>query len=92
MNVDAQLQAVAANVKNRRRELRISQTQVAEKLKITQNAYSKIEMAKTKMSVARLYEIADILKTTAHDLMTVHSVTIHPTKEASLASSDRVLY
>lgn len=92
MNVDAQLQAVAANVKNRRRELRISQTQMAEKLRITQNAYSKIEMAKTKMSVERLYEIADILKTTALDLMTVNVVTMHPTPKAGSASSDRAQY
>ncbi|HWZ35278.1 MAG TPA: helix-turn-helix transcriptional regulator [Mucilaginibacter sp.] len=83
MNVDAQLQAVAANVKKRRNELRISQMQVAQMLKITQNAYSKIEMAKTKMSVERLYEIADILKIPASDLMTVNVMTMHPTKKAS---------
>lgn len=83
MNVDAQLQAVAANIKGRRAELRISQTQMATMLSITQNAYSKIEMAKTKMSVERLYEIAEILKISPRYLMTVNVITMHPTKKAS---------
>lgn len=83
MNVDAQLQALVANIKKRRNELRISQMQIAEALKITQNAYSKIEMAKTKMSVERLYEIADVLNIPARELMTINVVTMHPTKKAS---------
>lgn len=78
MNVDAKLNAVAINVKKRRNELRISQIQMAGMLNITQNAYSKIEMAKTKMSVERLYEIADILKISASDLMTVSVATTRP--------------
>jgi transcriptional regulator with XRE-family HTH domain len=83
MNVDTQLQAVAANIKGRRNELRLSQMQMAEMLGITQNAYSKIEMAKTKMSVHRLYEIAEILKVSARDLMTINILTMHPAKKAS---------
>jgi len=70
MNINAQLQAVASNIKRRRNELHISQIQMAGLLNITQNAYSKIEMAKTKMSVERLYEIADILKISPRRLMT----------------------
>jgi DNA-binding XRE family transcriptional regulator len=61
MNVDAQLQAVAANIKQRRTSLRLSQMYMAARLNVTQNAYSKMEMAKTKLSVQRLYEIAEIL-------------------------------
>ena len=80
MNVDALLLAVAANVKTRRTELRISQMQMAERLKITQNAYSKIEMGKTKMSVERLYEIAEILNISPSELIEVKVITMHPTK------------
>ncbi|MFD2873545.1 helix-turn-helix domain-containing protein [Mucilaginibacter ximonensis] len=83
MNVDAKLNAVAANVKKRRNELRVSQMQMADMLNITQNAYSKIEMAKTKMSVERLYEIADILKVSVADLMTVNAATMHPAKQVA---------
>lgn len=82
MNVDAKLNAVAVNVKKRRNELRISQMQMAGMLNITQNAYSKIEMAKTKMSVERLYEIAYILKVSARDLITINIVAMHPAKNA----------
>lgn len=83
MNVDAQLQAVAANIKSRRINLHLSQMQVANMLNITQNAYSKIEMAKTKMSVERLYEIAEVLKISAQELMTINLLTMHPAKKAS---------
>lgn len=83
MNVDAQLKAVAANIKSRRTELHISQTQMANLLNITQNAYSKIEITKTKMSVERLYEIAEILKISPQELLKVNNLAIHPAKKAS---------
>lgn len=92
MNVDAKLNAVAINVKKRRNELRISQIQMAGMLNITQNAYSKIEMAKTKMSVERLYEIADILKISASDLMTVSVATTRPATGSRLLAGHKYKY
>ena len=83
MNVDAQLRAVAANIKSRRNQLRISQMQMADLLNITQNAYSKIEMTKTKMSVERLYEIAGILNISPTELVSINVTTMHPAKKAS---------
>jgi transcriptional regulator with XRE-family HTH domain len=71
MNVDAQLQAVAANIKHRRTSLQLSQKQMASRLKVTQNAYSKIEMAKTKLSLERLYEIAEIFDIAPGELIGV---------------------
>jgi transcriptional regulator with XRE-family HTH domain len=71
MNVDNQLRAVADNIKDRRHTLNLSQMYMASKLRITQNAYSKIEMAKTKMSVERLYEIAKILNIPARRLINI---------------------
>jgi transcriptional regulator with XRE-family HTH domain len=61
MKVDTHLKAVADNIKSRRLNLNLSQMFMASKLSITQNAYCKIEMSKSKMSVARLYEIAELL-------------------------------
>ena len=83
MNVDNQLQAVASNIRNRRIDLHLSQVQMAGLLNITQNAYSKIEMIKTKMSVERLCEIAEILKISPRQLLTVNMLTMHPAKKAS---------
>jgi transcriptional regulator with XRE-family HTH domain len=70
MNVTPQLKVVASNIRERRTHLRLSQTYMAQTLKITQNAYSKIETAKTKMSLERLYEIAEILNIQAKQLIT----------------------
>lgn len=77
MNVDAQLKAVADNIKERRTHLRLSQNHMAQTLKITQNAYSKIETARTKMSLARLYEIADILNVQPKQLIVTTVITMH---------------
>lgn len=76
MNVDAQLKAVANNIKERRTRLRLSQYQMAQTLKITQNAYSKIETARTKMSLARLYEIAGILNVQPKQLIVPTVITM----------------
>ncbi len=81
MNVDHQLRAVAANIRERRTSLQLSQVYMAEQLKVTQNAYSKMEMAKTKLSVERLYEIAEILNIQPKHLMTTNVVTMHPRRK-----------
>jgi transcriptional regulator with XRE-family HTH domain len=69
MSIAGQLKAVSANIKDRRLDLNFSQTYVAERLKVTQNAYSKMEIGKTKMSVERLYEIANVLETSPGQLI-----------------------
>jgi transcriptional regulator with XRE-family HTH domain len=78
MNIAGQLKAVAANIKDRRLDLNFSQTYVAERLKVTQNAYSKMEIGKTKMSVERLYEIANVLETSPRQL--INAATLHQIK------------
>ena len=78
MNVAGQLKAVAANIKDRRLDLNFSQTYVAQRLNVTQNAYSKMEIGKTKMSVERLYEIANVLETSPRQL--INPVTLHQIK------------
>jgi transcriptional regulator with XRE-family HTH domain len=55
--------AVATNIRNKREELNYTQEYLAAKLNISQNAYSKIELGYTKITVDRLFQIADILET-----------------------------
>jgi len=46
-----------------------SQDYLAAKLKVSQNAYSKIELGRTKVTVEKLLTIADVLETDACDLI-----------------------
>jgi DNA-binding XRE family transcriptional regulator len=85
MKVDIRLRAVAANIKERRDNLQLSQMYMASKLSITQNAYSKIEMAKTKMSIERLYEIAELLRIPARQL--IDTAPKHPLSSLGYLSS-----
>ena len=55
------VKAVAANIRNKREELNYTQEYLAAKLTISQNAYSKIELGYTKITVERLFQIAEIL-------------------------------
>jgi len=56
------VKAVAANIRKRREDLNYTQEYLAAKLNISQNAYSKIELGYTKITVERLFQIADILE------------------------------
>lgn len=49
------------NIRKRREDLNYTQEYLAAKLNISQNAYSKIELGYTKITVERLFQIADIL-------------------------------
>ena len=55
-------QALVLQIKRLRKQQGISQAAMAEKLGIAQNAFSKIELGKSDLTVARLYKIAEILK------------------------------
>jgi len=63
--------AVAANIRSKRIELNYTQEYLAAKLNISQNAYSKIELGYTKITVERLFQIADILETDIVELLNV---------------------
>jgi transcriptional regulator with XRE-family HTH domain len=60
-NMAYKVKAVAANIRNKREELNYTQEYLAAKLNISQNAYSKIELGYTKITVERLFQIAEIL-------------------------------
>ena len=56
------IKAVTAAIRKRREMRNYTQEYLAYKLNISQNAYSKIELGYTKITVERLFAIADILE------------------------------
>ena len=62
---------VAKNIRNTRLDRNYTQDYLAAKLKISQNAYSKIELGRTKVTVVKLLVIADVLNADACDLINV---------------------
>jgi transcriptional regulator with XRE-family HTH domain len=71
--INYKVKAVATNIRNKREELNYTQEYLAAKLNISQNAYSKIELGYTKITVERLFQIADILETELADLISTES-------------------
>lgn len=57
-----QLDAVACKIRDIRLERNYSQEYLAIRLAISQNAYSKIELGYTKLTLERLLQIADVLE------------------------------
>ncbi|MFI5157753.1 MAG: helix-turn-helix domain-containing protein [Sphingobacteriales bacterium] len=62
---------VAHNIRNVRIDRNYTQNYLAAKLKISQNAYSKIELGRTRITVEKLLIIADVLNTDACDLINI---------------------
>ena len=56
------------NIKKRRKELKLTQEQLAEKLNMSLNFVGKIEVAFSKPSLDTLIEIAKTLKTSVSEL------------------------
>jgi len=60
-SIPNKLNAIIFNIRTKRDIKGFSQLYVATKLKMSQNAYSKIELGRTKLTVSTLLEIAEIL-------------------------------
>ena len=56
------IKEIAANIRHKREFRNYTQEYLALKLNISQNAYSKIELGYTKITVERLFQIGDILE------------------------------
>ena len=63
------IKAIAANIRNKREYRNYTQEYLAFKLNISQNAYSKIELGYTKITVERLFQIAEVLEFDVVELM-----------------------
>ncbi|MGN6638721.1 MAG: helix-turn-helix domain-containing protein [Mucilaginibacter sp.] len=53
---------LASNIRKAREYRNYTQEYLAYKLRISQNAYSKIELGHTKLTVDRLFQIAEVLE------------------------------
>jgi transcriptional regulator with XRE-family HTH domain len=60
--LDLKIKNVARNIRKIREYRNYTQEYLAAKLRISQNAYSKIELGHTKITIDRLFRIADILE------------------------------
>jgi transcriptional regulator with XRE-family HTH domain len=60
--LDFKIKTIAANIRYKRECRNYTQEYLAAKLDISQNAYSKIELGYTKITVERLFQIADVLE------------------------------
>ncbi len=68
-NLKAEMKAVAANIRKVREHRNYTQDYLAAKLEISQNAYSKIELGYSKITLDRLFHIAIILEIAVTDLL-----------------------
>lgn len=68
-SLSSKVKLVAFNIRKQREEKNYTQEYLAAKLKISQNAYSKIELGYTKITLERLFQIADILETSISHLI-----------------------
>lgn len=59
--LNLRVKIIAHNIRKIREHRNYTQDYLAAKLKISQNSYSKIELGYTKLTVSRLFHIADIL-------------------------------
>lgn len=63
------MRQIIAKIKAIRNQKSYSQDYLAAKMNITQNAYSKMELGKTQLSILAFYKIAAILEVDVRDLL-----------------------
>jgi transcriptional regulator with XRE-family HTH domain len=68
-SLNLKIRAIAANIRSKREYRNYTQEYLAVKLSISQNAYSKIELGYTKITVERLFQIAAILEIDVAELI-----------------------
>ena len=68
-SLNLKIKAIAANIRSKREYRNYTQEYLAAKLNISQNAYSKIELGYTKITVERLFQIASILEFDVSELI-----------------------
>ncbi|QAR29873.1 XRE family transcriptional regulator [Ornithobacterium rhinotracheale] len=68
---------VSANIRRIREQKGYSQEYMAQELEISQASYARIENEETKLSIDRLFEIANILETDISSLLGSEKLTIN---------------
>ena len=74
--LESKIRSVAVNIRKIREAKKYTQDYMAVKLAISQNAYSKIELGYTKITVERLFQIAQILDVDPVDLISPNEDTL----------------
>lgn len=67
--INFKIKAIATAIRKKREQKNYTQEYLAYKLNISQNAYSKIELGYTKITVERLFQIGDVLEISAGELL-----------------------
>ncbi|MBS1529362.1 MAG: helix-turn-helix transcriptional regulator [Bacteroidetes bacterium] len=67
--LDLKIKKVAHNIRKIREYRNYTQEYLAAKLRISQNAYSKIELGHTRITIDRLFHIANILEVDPIDIL-----------------------
>ncbi|HMR93074.1 MAG TPA: helix-turn-helix transcriptional regulator [Chitinophagaceae bacterium] len=60
---------ICQRIQDMRKKRQYTQTQVADWLHMSQNAYSELESGKRRLDIERLYEIAALFNVTVHYLL-----------------------
>lgn len=79
---DLKTKAIIANIRKIRESRNYTQDYLAAKLRISQNAYSKIELGYSNITLSRLIEIVAILEVSLADLINAESEDITEPKLA----------
>lgn len=82
-SIEARIRSVAVNIRKIREYRNYTQEYLAMKLGISQNAFSKIELGYTRITLERLIQISHILEVDTIDLLSGNSedlVRLHTTK------------
>jgi transcriptional regulator with XRE-family HTH domain len=66
---EEKIKNILTNIKVKRTKLGYSQTHIADRLGISQNMYSKIELGKTKITACKFLMICDLLEMNAAELL-----------------------
>jgi transcriptional regulator with XRE-family HTH domain len=67
--ISSKIKTIAISIRKKREYKNYTQEYLAYKLNISQNAYSKIELGYTKITVERLFQIAEVLEVSAVELL-----------------------
>lgn len=67
--INLKIKAIAATIRKKREYRNYTQEYLAFKLNISQNAYSKIELGYTKITLERLFQIAEVLEFNVTELI-----------------------
>jgi len=72
-SIDMKIRSVALNIRKIREYRNYTQEYLAMKLGISQNAYSKIELGYTRITLERLIQISEILNVESVDLLSANA-------------------